>query len=315
MTSGTLITLVVALAALAASSMMLVRAIVWIGRFVHISEFTLSFVLIAIATSLPELFVGISAALTNASALSFGNLVGANVFNITFIVGIAALLAGAVQSDHVVRRRDIFGTLAALAAPGLLALDHAIGRFDGILLCGIYASYLVFLFGEERESPPANGMPAEERRLGALAGRIVQFVIGAVVLVVSSGIVVAFATQAADAVGMPLFAAGVLVAIGTTLPELTFSVISIALRHSAMSLGNALGSIIINTTGILGLVAVLEPIPVPSLGRPLMGIAIATLVAVMLVRRAEDHAIGRWLGAVLVIIGVAFIALEALFTF
>src|SRR3989344_6528424 len=186
MSAPALLILAAAFITLVTSGGMLVRALATIGRMVHISEFALAALLIAIATSLPEFFVGISAALTGVPGLSLGDLIGANVLNLTFILGIGIVLSVGISFDRSTRSSAFFAALAVAVLPIILALDRTLSRTDGFILLLASVGYFAVLLAFDRETPVANGTAsmAPER----MFRETIRFVVGALLLVVSAAI-------------------------------------------------------------------------------------------------------------------------------
>lgn len=113
---------------LAKSSNWLIRSLVRISQFLRLKEFVVSFILMAFATSLPELFVGTSSAIHKISELSFGNVIGANVINLTLIVGIAAILARGITLESHIAKRDSLYTAFIAILPAITLMDGMISR-------------------------------------------------------------------------------------------------------------------------------------------------------------------------------------------
>ena len=126
-----------------------IYALVGIAKAFGWSEFFITFCLMAAATSLPELFVGITSALNRQSQLSFGNIIGANVINLTLIAGLVAVVGGSLALNKIAGKRDAFWTGLFAFLPTFLILDGSLSRVDGTILlviAVIYSSYfLIYL--------------------------------------------------------------------------------------------------------------------------------------------------------------------------
>lgn len=313
MSTPSLLILAAAFITLVTSGGMLVRALTAIGRMVHVSEFALAALLVAIATSLPEFFVGITAALSGVPALSLGDLIGANVLDLTFILGIGVFLSGGIRFDRSIRVSDFLAALAVAVLAVVLALDRTISRTDGFMLLLASIGFFAVLLAFDRETPAADGAAstAPER----LLCESIRFGVGAFLLIVSAAVVVTLTTDAAAAFRLPMLFAGLLVAFGTTLPELVFAVMAARFRQSAMPLGNAVGTVAVNIGGILGFVAILHPITITEPFRALFGMGITgALLAALAFLAFSQRALDRTAGALLIAIGVAFLILETFLT-
>lgn len=301
------------LLALFYSGGVMVRSLTWIGRYFSVSEYALSIILVAFATSLPELFVGINSAIDGVQELSLGDLIGANVLNVTLVLGIAMLLAGKrLVFEHRTTRKDFYITATMLVLPALLLADGTLSRPDGLVLLLAFAAYVLDILSEERVSPKVDAKKMEDLTFYGFLNKVFHFIIGSVLLLGSAYILVITAKSVAISYEIPLFALGVLVALGTTLPEVVFSARSVFLGHSGMSLGNAIGSVIFNITFILGLVGFLNPFTVQN-PISLTGSLILPLLFIILIQAIgilKGH-FSRMLGLLLILSSLVFIIFES----
>ena len=107
---------------------------------------------LAFSTSLPELFVGVSAGIQGASALALGNILGSNIANLTLVLGLAALIAGELKAHDEFLKREVFYVFLAGSLPLLLLLDGSLGFVDGVLMILVYAGYNVTVLDRNRRS-------------------------------------------------------------------------------------------------------------------------------------------------------------------
>jgi len=248
-----------AIGALVYSSIWIVRSLTKIAIFLKVSEFAIAFILMAFATSLPELFVGIMSAVSGKVTLSLGNLIGANIANITLVIGIPVLLAKGLRVESKVAQKDTFHMFLVMILPLLLMLDQVLSRLDGIILIGVFILYLIKLW----RSKEIFEKKADNVKFTQFFNNLVIFFLAFIVLILSSRFVVKFAGNLAADSNLPIILIGLLlVAVGTTLPELTFGIIAVLSKHKDMALGNILGSMVVNVTLILGLVSLISPINV-----------------------------------------------------
>lgn len=248
----------------------IVHALVRIAHFLKLSEFVLSFVLMAIATSLPELGIGINAALSGDPLISLGNVVGANIIVLSLVLGVVLILGGTVKigSDVSLHAHWIHFLLAI--SPLLLFYDGVLSRFDGVILMILFvvATILMFRARSPHVSPRVHEAflrhfsPASYERAFHRFLRDVFVLIVSLALLLGSAFSVVYAAEyLALSFGASSFLIGALVvAIGTTLPELTFGIKAVMSRHGGLSLGNLFGTVVFNSTWILGMVSFLHPI-------------------------------------------------------
>lgn len=232
--------------------------------------FALSAIILALGTSFPELSVGFTSALSNSPNLSLGVVVGSNIVNISLVAGLTALFAGKVHINQNYLKRDIAIALIASLAPLILLLDGTLSRIDGIVLLAIYASYASSFF-KKRYQEVARGVEVHTflhsifRHVNNvhIKGRREwgKLFVGIASLLFSADIIVRVSKSLAESFGIPLFVVGLIVlAIGTSLPELAFSFRSLKEHEPSMFYGNLLGSSIANSTLIIGVASTITPI-------------------------------------------------------
>lgn len=293
---------------------LMVRSLSWIGRFLHVSEFMLSFVLAAFATSLPELFVGINSALHGVSALSVGNVVGANFLNMTLVIGVAAVVARGLPMDRNYAKKNLGLGFTMIIFPMILLLDGYLSRIDGAVLLLLFGGYLSFLIAHEEKNSALNAMRGEEYRVSLFFKKLILFFVGLGLLLGSAWFIVDTGVVFAGSFHLPLYFIGILVAIGTTLPEMVFGIRSAIMRHADMAIGNAFGSIAVNTSLILGMVAVIHPVQLDG------SIAISSIIFLTAAVGGLVHAvdmvrgrISRGVGFLLIGLAAAFLVVSGLF--
>ncbi len=244
---------------LVSSGGLLVRSLKKIAGFLHVSEFIVGFILMAFATSLPELFIGISSALNKNSALALGNVIGANILNLTLVMGILILIGRGIKIKNKRTKADALYMVGLAALPLILMLiGGSISRFDGVILIVSFFVYSIILYmGRGSKSKEFSMI---ERRWEPVAYTAL-FIFGLALMFLSSHFVVKYASLLSIELNFPPIMIGLfLISVGTTLPELTFGVRAILSGNSEMALGDQIGSVIANATFILGVTAVIYPI-------------------------------------------------------
>lgn len=229
--------------------------------YLKISEYTVSLFVVSVATSLPELIVGIASALENDPLLSYGNVVGSNIADLTIVVAIPVFVGGAISTKRLIRHKDIITAGVMSIFPILLLLDGAISRLDGMLLLCAYFLYVGSVLRRDREF---EGFHLNFERV-SVAKEILILLVSSVVLWLSARGVVLFAENLSVQAGMSVLLVGLLItSIGTSLPELVFGLKAVQMHHNDEVLGNLVGSVIANSTLILGATAFVKPIVFPT---------------------------------------------------
>lgn len=302
-----LLLLLAGFACAAAGGDLFVSGTVRIAGALRIRPALVGATLAAFGTSAPELAIGVTAALDGVPELSFGDVTGANVVNLTLILGLGLTLTGLKVDRHGLRR-DLAATVAVPAAIALLLLpDARLGRTDGLLLILAFLAWLVPAMWSalaRRRDPAAEAASAAARpSAGAGLGLALG---GLAVLGAAAWLVVAAAPGIGQMLGMPSVVVGAtLVALGTTLPELATLLASHRRGADEVGLGALLGSCIFNGLFILGVVAAIHPVaptPWPALATLAMG-GLAAMLAVP----PPSGDLRRWRGMLLLALYAAFV--------
>lgn len=298
--------LIVGLALVIVSADEAIKRLLNLARYLRLSEFVVSFVLAGVIAILPELSIGVLAALGGASALGYGVILGANVADLTLVIGVVTLLAGRVSLDKSTMR-NIRLSFISVTLPVLLFIDGEISRLDGAILIVAFAVYIFFLLRAKHDGPVFIGKP---RRLHIL--RDMAILLGCLALLLIGGIFITDNSETLSlALGLPIFIIGLIVAIGTCLPEMAFAIRSCNKMHCGLGLGNILGNVLADSLLTIGLIALIQPIqPAMFLSPFLTGILmVASAVIVYLLSR--DGVLDRRDGLLLIIVYAVFIAIQS----
>ncbi|MFW5948454.1 MAG: calcium/sodium antiporter [Halolamina sp.] len=245
---------------------LLVDAVVRLARRCGLSDLTIGLTVVAVGTSTPELAVSIDAALKGLGDIAVANVLGSNVYNLAFILGIVALVRVIPISRSLIHR-DGLALVAGTAIGGGLLLDLRLTRLEGIGLVGLFVLYTVYLLRVEAAAEPAADVDAITRDLTdrvTFRGRDAVLLVGGVALVLVSGdvLVRAASTIARNAGISEWVIGGTVVAGGTSTPEFAVSLVAIRRGSLGVSVGNVVGSNLLNLLGVLGLAALTHPLTV-----------------------------------------------------
>ena len=223
------------------SCLFLVRSGVWVTRsltgiaqFLGWREFILASVLMAFFTSLPELFIGVTAAFAQKPQLALGVIIGSNIIALTFIIGMGTLLAGELKFEEKTLQKSSFYAGIYGLLPLLLMFDGYISRADGVILLLALAFYFFQLFShEERFSRIfTNHLKDGWTPLKRFLKDLVVFGGGIALLLLSAQGIVFSASKIALSFNLSLVVIGaIFVAIGTSIPEIAFEVKAISMGH------------------------------------------------------------------------------------
>ncbi len=257
MTLSYIVIIVLASGVLVKAAHWVIKSLIYLAQRMKISEFVIAFILAGIATSLPELFVGISSALNKTPILSLSNVLGSNIANITLILGITIILLKGLNIKIKNIRRNIIYTGLLLVYSLLLCLDGVLSRLDGAALLISFILYNLILVHQGQDQSKI----ITKTKKKELAKNILLFITSIALLLFSAQIIVMAANNLAIKLNIPLFIVGLfMIAIGTSLPELIFGIRAARQKHKDMILGGILGSIAVNSTAVLGITALIYPI-------------------------------------------------------
>jgi cation:H+ antiporter len=244
--------------------------------------------------------------------MALGNIVGSNIANILLILGISLTIAPVKNLEKGVRRDTIFMIMASvsLLILGYFIKSGTIGIISGTSMILALMVYLIVVYFQEKRKSSEKSEQSEDKT--PLLMSLLWVTLGLIFLVVGANALVTGATGLAKQIGISDAVIGLtLVAVGTSLPELTVAILASIRRESAVSLGNLIGSNIFNILGILGTVAVISPIKISSemMSRdiPIMVLIAIVLGLIVLIRKKLDRVTG------LIFMGAYGIYLSALF--
>jgi cation:H+ antiporter len=260
--------LLVGIGLLTAGGELLIRGSLSVSKKVGMSPLLSGLIIVGFGTSMPELVVSIDAALSGQPDLAIGNVVGSNIANILLILGICAVITPLVISPLSLSR-DALVVMASSFLFLFLAFDGNLSFIDAMILLVLLVFYLGWAYWTEKENsvPSSEVHKAEATEIKLLpksvTWAVIEVIAGLALLISGSQILLKGAVGIASGFGVSEALIGLtLVAVGTSLPELTISVIAAIRKHADVAVGNILGSNIFNLLGILGVSAILQPLEV-----------------------------------------------------
>jgi len=245
----------------------MLRGAVGLADKLGISKLVVGMTIVAFGTSAPEFLVSLNAALSGASALAIGNLVGSNISNILLVTGVAALLMPIIVEKESFKR-DGWILLVGTGLFLLLAFKSEISFFSGLVLLLYFFCFLIYSYiREKRFSNDFNKVCEQDvgfvsRSMFAL---LIYLTLGIAGLVFGARILVEGGVGLARLFHVSETVIGLTVmALGTSLPELAATVVAAIRKQSDMALGNIVGSNIFNIVGIVGVISIITPLDIPS---------------------------------------------------
>lgn len=256
----------------------LIRGALGISKRAGISPLLTGLVIVGFGTSMPELVVSVGAALSGQPDIAIGNVVGSNIANILLVLGLCAAITPLFISPLSLRR-DAVAVMASSCLFMLIVLDGSLSWIDATILLSSLVGYLIWAYRTEKNANMPLAHVLEDKitedeitedetteiavKPKAIIWTVAETIGGLALLIAGSQILLKGAVGIAIELGVSEAVIGLtLVAVGTSLPELTISVIAAFRKQADVAIGNILGSNIFNLLGILGVSAILQPIAV-----------------------------------------------------
>lgn len=293
----------------------IVKNIIFLAHYLRWREFVIAFFVMAVASSIPNLFVGISSALHDIPELSFGDVMGNSVIDLTLVAALVGFFGKKLSTLSNLIQISSLLTIVIAMLPVLLVMDGSLGRGDGIVLLLAFLSYSFWLFSKRKEHPDIfNHQQAEEpvRRFKRFLLTVADMVLSVLLMLLSAEGVVRAAKFFAASLNVPIPLIGILViGFGSALPELYFGVAAARKGKYRVVLGELMGSVIVITTLVLGIVALINPIEISDFSPFAIArafLVVSALFFFLFVR--SDRKVTREEAFILLLLYVAFLAAE-----
>ncbi len=293
-------------------------ALIWGAEFIikeserialhyNISEFIIGATLIALGTSLPEMAASMAASVKGQSEMAVANVLGSNIMNIALVLGLVFLIAKKIAPERDLFFKDSAWLLFPAIIFPLMILDGSLSRIDGFLLFAMMGAYVLFLVqshGEEEIAEIDEELKKESFNWPKSLGLLL---IGFVFVVVGANYAIESAANIAKSFGISEWIIGLLlIAFGTSLPELVVSIKAARKGKADMSIGNIIGSNMANTSVVLGSAAMTHPLSI-DLAASSFDIFLMMGVTLMLVFITANKLYAKASGVMLLIVLAIFL--------
>ncbi|MBP3353392.1 MAG: calcium/sodium antiporter [Bacteroidales bacterium] len=289
----------------------LVKGASALARKFNISELVIGLTIVALGTSLPELVISVGSAIKGSSGIALGNIIGSNIFNAMFILGVTAMITPIKFSAKMLSRELPFNLLASIVLiliSGSMLIGGAdneeITRYGGLILLCFLAVFIRYTF-----SITNDGDSTDEKIEEVTGWKILFYIVaGLATLIFGGKLFVSGATDIARMLGLSEAVIGItIVSAGSSLPELAVSVNAARKGNASIALGNVLGSNILNIFFILGCSATITPISLNGFSFVDYYVLIAASLMVYAVSKfGGKNVINRWEGALLTLGYIAY---------
>lgn len=285
-----------------------------VAERMNIPQIVIGLTVVAMGTSMPEFCVSLISALKGTPDLAVGNVVGSNIFNSLFIVGITAAIAPMAILRATVMK-DIPFALVASVILLMMCLDGRIGRIDAAVL---FSLFMIFMFMTLKSAKINKQELEEENKLAEKALKsvpkmspamsVVWILAGLACLIGGSTLFVEGASKLATSLGVSEAVVGLtIVAGGTSLPELATSIVSARKGSSGIAIGNVLGSNVFNILGILGVTGLICPMQLQGITDTDLSMLVISMIVIWFFSFTK-YIIERWEGLILSATFIGYIA-------
>ncbi|MDG5786211.1 calcium/sodium antiporter [Evansella sp. AB-P1] len=284
-----------------------------IASLLQVPPILVGLTIVAFGTGAPEATVSIIAALEGNTEVTIGNVVGSNMINTAFIIGLTAFIFPLKVESQTIRKEIPFMFLATIVLYVVMSdmnlqffTDNTISRSDGIIFLLFFSIFLYYIFELARNSRDKT-LEVRVKTTNREWGKNILLTVGGLTAIILGGyFVVNSSTTIAYMMGMSETLVGLtIVAIGSSLPELITSIMAALKKQSEIALGNIVGSNIFNILFVLGVSSVITPLPVNNAIFLDVLVMILLTVALLIFSRTNYH-VGKYEGITLVLVYVAY---------
>lgn len=242
-----------------------------IAKRLQVPSIIIGLTIVAMGTSLPETAVSVTASMVNNNALAISNVIGSNIFNLMFVIGVCSILTPIAVQRATIARDIPLSVICALLLAGLGILSvgdkgpYILGHLDGVIFLVLFAGYIILMIRSaikaRTEGKEVVIEDEEDLKVLSYPKSILCIVGGAVAIAIGGDLTVDTASRIAIELGMSQTLVGLtIVSIGTSLPELVTSIVAARKNEVDMAVGNAVGSNIFNILMVLGIASAINPI-------------------------------------------------------
>jgi cation:H+ antiporter len=261
-----LLILIISLVGIASASHFAINSVEQIIKITGLSEASAGFIILAVLTSTPELVVALFAIIQGNSAISIGDILGSNVFNLGIVLGILGIIGylKTCCTDLLVELTDILFVTALIPLLLVISQYHILEIPSSVIGLILLSAFLINLYLLSRKRTPAvelsTSEKGEKRKIGSV---VAVLLVSFIIVVVAARLTVYSASNIAVALGIPPILIGAkIVSIGTSLPELSTALVAVRRGRVQLAIGDMIGSNLTNLTLVLGLVLLTSPFQV-----------------------------------------------------
>lgn len=299
---------VVGLILLMGASDRFVESAVRLARSLGVSVVLIGALIVGLGTSLPELLVSAIASVDGRMDVAMANVTGSNAANVTLVLGVAALIAPVRSRTRILYREGLL-MLVSVSALAVVLWDYDVSRLEGIVLLASMTVAVVLLIRWSSSDTDGIIEVGEDEVAHSVVGELLIGSAALAITVFAARLLLNGALDLGAEFGLSEAFLGVLLGVGTSLPELATTVAAVRRHESDLVIGNILGSNLFNSFAVAGAAAVARPGTLTDLTRPSIGIMVA-VITVAGWFAWHDQKVSRFEGAMLLVVFVAFTTLN-----
>jgi cation:H+ antiporter len=281
-------------------------SIIRYARKTKLSHYFVGLLIVSLGTSLPEFFTAVISSLEGNPALVLGDAMGATIVDITLVLAMVAIVAGKVKAKHETVDISWWKVLAVVSIPLLLAIDGKFSRIDGLVMVAAFLAYYgISIYYEVKKQKAVKNIPLNFtlKETFIFGINIAMLIFGVQLLVMSS-------SNLAGILNIPMYLFGaVFLSICTTSPEFVIELKAILSKSAPIAFGDIFGSVICNTSLVLGIATLISPITIDRVSFYSVGIIMLIVVAISMYFM-EKELIRRWQGILLFMFYLLFLAVQ-----
>lgn len=268
------------------------------AKLLGIPGFVIGLTVVAMGTSAPEAAVSITAGISGSNEIAISNIIGSNLFNLLVVAGLSAVIKPFKIESTILKRDYPINVGACVLLLAMIFIGGTLGRFDGIILLGLFIAYVVYVVIDALKHRSSNN--GEEVKTMNPVLSIVAIIGGLAAVIFGGDLVVDNAVAIAQRLNWSeTFIGLTIIAIGTSLPELVTSVVAAKKGESGLALGNVIGSNLFNIMLVLGLSTAISPIATDS-SMIINAVIMLAVTAIVYVACLIKKSLGRVVGAICV---------------
>jgi len=278
-----------------------------LAKTLKFPEFIVSFFIITLISVIPETVISIIAAIHGEPELGLGTLLGSNVADLTFVFGVVALFSsGGIKVKSKILSNNFY-YLILLLFPLILGFDGRFSRVDGLILVLIGLLFFIKIYLDSHKFHKEFNHTKKEHFIKSL----IFLILSLVVILFSANFAVKFAVNFAYDIKLPVVLIGItIIALGTCLPELMFSIKAVKNNRDGLALGDILGTVVTDATIILGIVALISPFSYNPYNIYITGTAMFLAGVLVTIFMKSDKSINKFEGILLLIFYILFVFIE-----